>query len=70
LACPGHCDGFDDSGCCTVSWRQIVEKYAVRYLYYGPNEQDSGGYDPSADPLWDVVYANNQVHIYRLVPER
>lgn len=58
---------FFDAATSPQAREEIVEKYGVRYLLYGPNERSLGGYDPGADPLWARAFANEGVRIYRLV---
>ena len=50
--------------------REIVQRYQVHYLYYGPYERHLGDYDPGLDPDWRPVFANKEITIYRqiLVP--
>jgi hypothetical protein len=48
--------------------QEIIQRNDIRYLYYGPNERGLGGYDPDADPSWEVVFVNDQVQVYRLKP--
>ncbi|NIV38402.1 MAG: hypothetical protein GWN58_55990 [Anaerolineae bacterium] len=44
---------------------EIIQQYGVRYLYHSPNERFLGDYDPGADPVWEPVFANEEVTVYR-----
>lgn len=45
--------------------RAIVQRFGVAYLFYGPNEQALGDYDPSGDPLWQCAFTNDHITLYR-----
>jgi hypothetical protein len=56
---------FFDISISTEQREAIIEQYGVIYLFYGPNEQELGPYNPSADPLWCLVFDNGRIAIYR-----
>ena len=49
------------------SWRQkLLTDYNLSYLYYGPNEQALGDFDPADAPYLDQVYENDTVRIFEV----
>jgi hypothetical protein len=50
-------------------WRRsLLEQYGVDYLYYGPNEQAVGEFQPANATYMKPVYANGTVTIFRVQP--
>jgi hypothetical protein len=56
---------FFDSSISAEQREAIIEQYRVVYLFYGPNEQELGLYNPSADPLWRLAFYNGKIAIYQ-----
>ncbi|MGQ0601049.1 MAG: hypothetical protein ACT4QE_05045, partial [Anaerolineales bacterium] len=44
----------------------IANDYDVAYVFYGPSERALGNFDPSTSELFERVYANGAVDVYRL----
>jgi hypothetical protein len=44
---------------------EIIQAYGIAYLYHGPSERELGGYDPSLDSIWEPVFSNAEITIYR-----
>lgn len=62
-----HVQRFFDASTSLKVRNEILQTYHVRFLYYGPHERRMGDYDPDFDPSWDLVFANEQVQIYRSI---
>jgi len=50
--------------------REILNKYGVDYIFYGPVEQSLGDYELTRSPLAQPVYSSSQVQIYRVVSQQ
>ena len=51
------------------AWRaQLLSRYSVGYVYYGPREKLSGTIDLKGLPFLTPVYDNGQVQIFRVDP--
>jgi hypothetical protein len=46
--------------------RAMIERYGITHLFYGPDEQSLGDFDPKAAPYLKPVFKHNNVTIYRL----
>jgi hypothetical protein len=46
--------------------RQLLQEYAITYLYYGPAERVLGDFRPDDSPYLQKVYDNGTVQIYRV----
>lgn len=44
--------------------KQIIDQYNVRYIFYGPSEQELGGYNPDRSSLISVVFTTPTVKVY------
>ncbi len=50
------------------AWRlALLNRFDIRYVYYGPTEQTLGGYRPQQAPYLRQVYNNGPVQIYQVV---
>lgn len=47
----------------------LLRRYGVDLLYYGPDEQKLGGFDPAAAPYLSPVYQAGDITLYRVIPE-
>ena len=47
--------------------REILERFRVSYLFYGPEERALGDYDVEGSPLLRLVYANQRYRILRVI---
>ncbi len=51
-------------------WRQnLLAKYNVTYLFFGPNERAAGDFLPENVPYFQKVYDNGEVQLFRVVGE-
>jgi uncharacterized membrane protein len=48
--------------------RQLLQEYAITYLYYGPAERALADFQPDGSPYLKEVYNNGTVQIYRVQP--
>jgi hypothetical protein len=49
------------------AWRRdLLEKFNVRYVYYGPNEKAAGDFAPSRATYLKEVYKNEEVQIFQV----
>lgn len=56
---------FFDAGTPTARRVEILDRYHVRFVFYGPSERQLGSYQPSADPArFTTAYRNTAVAIY------
>lgn len=46
--------------------RDILQRYSVDYVFYGPAERSLGNFNPATSALLQQVYASPQVEIYRV----
>ena len=46
--------------------QQLLCRYGIAYLYYGPHERILGDFDPGDSPYLEEVYRNREVTIYRV----
>jgi len=51
-----------------VTERDFLLKRNINYLFYGPDEQKLGNYNPVVKPYLKAVYANSKVTIYQVLP--
>lgn len=49
--------------------RELLERWAVRYVYLGPQEQVSGGFDPAMATYLKPAFRQGDVAIYRVEVE-
>jgi uncharacterized membrane protein len=46
-------------------WRRdLLEKFDIRYIYYGPNEKATGEFAPGQAAYLEEVYSNGEVQIF------
>jgi uncharacterized membrane protein len=46
-------------------WRRdLLEKFDIRYIYYGPNEKAAGEFAPGQAAYLEEVYSNGEVQIF------
>jgi hypothetical protein len=48
--------------------RELMARYQVSYLFWGQAEQELGEFDPASADYLQPVFANDQVHLYRVQP--
>ena len=51
----------------------ILERYGITYVFYGPDEQAMGEFDPEAAAYLEPVFRHGTVSIYEVeeaLPER
>jgi uncharacterized membrane protein len=44
----------------------VLNRYQVSYVFYGPAERQLGGFDPTQASYLDKVYDNGEATIYRV----
>ncbi len=44
----------------------IIQKYDIRYIFYGPAERELGVYSPTTSPWLTLAYSTPQVDIYQV----
>jgi hypothetical protein len=44
--------------------RELLEKFNVRYVYYGPHERAAGDFAPEQAPYLEELYRNEEVQIF------
>jgi hypothetical protein len=44
--------------------RELIARFNVRYVFYGPQERALGGYDPQRSPYLRRVYSNQSVSVF------
>jgi hypothetical protein len=50
-------------------WRRdLLRRFTVTYVLYGPNERALGGYDPTQSPFLQEVFSAGEVELYRVEP--
>lgn len=60
---------FFNGGGSDAARRAIVDRYNVRYVYYGPAERALGSYNPDTSPWLTKVFSNGGVSVYRIGKE-
>ncbi len=51
------------------TWRAgLLRRYAVNYVWYGPQEKELGRFNPATVPWLAPAYANDTIQIYQVVP--
>jgi hypothetical protein len=56
---------FDTAGT-NAERAQTLRAYNVAYIFWGPAERQSGGYDPSSTNWLELVYENPKVSVFRV----
>ena len=57
---------FFDSSTSSRQRQSTLARYGVDCLFYGPQEQSLGQFDPNAAPYLEETYRNQMVTIYRV----
>jgi hypothetical protein len=53
------------SGATSDVWRrELLQKFNIRYVYYGPNEKAAGDFSPQNAPYLEELYRNEEVQIF------
>lgn len=54
------------TGAVDESWRvDLLRRFNIAYVFYGPNEKAAGDFDPAAAPYLTEIYGNSTVKIYK-----
>jgi hypothetical protein len=48
---------------------EFLQKYGVSYIFYGPNEEVLGSWQPANEPYLELIVILDQYQIYRVSPE-
>jgi hypothetical protein len=62
----GLVDEFFESTTPDARRLQIVQKYDIEYVFFGPAERTLGGYNPAASSLLTQAFSTSVVSIYRV----
>ncbi len=53
------------------AWRRaLLRQYGIDYLYYGPNEQQQGNFQPGDAPYLTPVYQNGPIQLYQVTSDK
>ena len=61
---------FFSSGAADTDRRALLERYGITHVFYGPDEQAMGDFDPRAAAYLRPVFRHNTVTIYEVVEPR
>jgi len=50
--------------------RSFLERYNIRYLFYGPKERALGAFDPERAPYLSKCHQQGPHAVYRVIGER
>jgi uncharacterized membrane protein len=57
---------FYAAGITGADRRELLDRWGVRYVYVGPLERASGGFDPSAAFDLELAFSRGDVAVYRV----
>jgi hypothetical protein len=59
-------EDFFDAATPDAERQAVVQKYGIRYIFFGPAEREGGAYDPVTSPWLTLAFSNSNVDIYRV----